>query len=58
VTATGFMAALEGQGLEMTVLQRCSALPCFKHIKGADQLALDAVCSATDSPFYRDMKNA
>lgn len=41
----------------MTVLQHGSALPCFTHIKGEDQLASDAVSSATDSPFT-DMKNA
>lgn len=42
----------------MTVLQHCSVLPCFTHIKGTDQLGSDAVCFTTDSPFYSDMKNA
>lgn len=52
------MAALRGEKAEVTVLRRRSALPCFARIKGADQLASDAVSFATDSPFYGDMKNA
>lgn len=48
---------IRGEKAEVTVLQVSFVLPCFTHIKGADQLASDAICSAPANPLFSDIKN-
>lgn len=50
-------SCIRGEMAEVTVLQDSFALPCFTHIKGADQLASNAICSAPANALFSDIKN-